>query len=258
MTAKDSVGTLLLVGVTSVLIVMGVVLFGELNRTRIDSETFCPIDAVVSRTTVMLIDRTDPLNVQHISKVHRVIEDIKATLQVGERFSIFFIEAQTTPIPVPVFTICKPPTGAQTNRFTRNQSFADKRYRERFEEPLSELLVALETPVRETQSPILETISTVSNLPSFVSAIEVRKLIIVSDFLQNTEGFSHYQNSVDYETFRSSSYARLVQADLKRVAVNMVYLDRLESNAQSQLHELFWYAYFKDAGAIASNGGRRD
>ena len=77
-----------------------------------------------------------------------------------------------------------------------------------------------------------------------------KQLVIVSDMLQNTAGFSQYHGVEPFDTFRQSPYYIKVRTSLSKVEVTLFYLRRSTSgNLQGRRHIEFWENYFKDAGA---------
>ena len=81
-----------------------------------------------------------------------------------------------------------------------------------------------------------------------------RRLIVVSDMLQNTPEYSHYQNGADFSAWRNSAHGReFPQFSLLGVEVEILYLKRTDDfarAAQNRGHVRFWEDYFVELGAF--------
>ena len=78
-----------------------------------------------------------------------------------------------------------------------------------------------------------------------------RRLIVVSDLLQNVPDYSHYQAKPDLEQWRDKPYAReFLQLSLLDVDVDILYLKRIDAGSlQTRGHVAFWEDYFDAVGA---------
>ena len=67
--------------------------------------------------------------------------------------------------------------------------------------------------------------------------VQDRRLIIVSDLLQNVATYSHYTTAPDYEQFRHSPYAKFVSTSFAGIEVEIVYLNNQTAREAGQPHE---------------------
>ncbi len=214
-------------------------------------EKLCPSDQSVPHT-VILVDRTDPFTDLHTRLFDSVVERRSAALRKGERLSIFLIEARTPVRPAPILSLCKPDDGSDANWLYQNSTLLQRNFEKRFAQPLTALVDRLHEPAQAPASPILETLRAVSLLPSFREAQEHRKLIVVSDLLENTARYSHYTTTPDYRGFRRSPYGASVLPVLEGVEVELVYLSNERAQRrQGTVHLAFWQSYLTEAGARA-------
>ena len=175
-----------------------------------------------------------------------------AALRAGERLSIFLIEARAPARPAPLLSLCKPNDGSDANWLYENKTLLRRVFDKRFAQPLTALVDGLREPAQAPASPILETIRAVSLLPSFREASGRRKLIVVSDLLENTARYSHYTTTPDYQDFRRSPYGASLLPPLRGVEVELVYLpNQRAQRRQGTAHLAFWQSYFTQAGARA-------
>jgi len=77
-------------------------------------------------------------------------------------------------------------------------------------------------------SPIMESILSISvtNLSGKKRSKVKRRLILVSDLLQNSQALSFYGNHLDFERFQKSSSYRGLNPDLREVSFELLYLQR--------------------------------
>ena len=216
-----------------------------------DGETLCRSDRSVPHT-VILVDRTDPFTDLHTMLFESAMERGSAALRVRERLSIFLIEARAPVRPTPLLSLCKPDDGSDANWLYENKTLLQRVFEKRFAQPLTALVDGLREPAQAPASPILETIRAVSLLPSFREASGRRKLIVVSDLLENTARYSHYTATPDYQDFRRSPYGASVLPSLHGVEIELVYLpNERAQRRQNRAHLAVWQSYLTEAGARA-------
>jgi hypothetical protein len=77
-----------------------------------------------------------------------------------------------------------------------------------------------------------------------------KRLVIVSDMLENSEAGNHYRGAPDFLAFKlTPAYAR-VRSHLDDVAVTIFYLRRDDAaGVQGVSHIRFWNQWFADQGA---------
>lgn len=220
------------------------------NSDPLDPATLCPKSHPLGHT-IVLVDRTDPLTEEHKALLKGAMDRASATLIPDERLSVFLIEAEAPVVPIPVFSRCKPRDGADASWLYENERLIRARYENEFLEPLSAKIRGLEKPAEAPQSPIMETVRNIAALPEFTDATERRRLIVVSDLLQNIPAYSQYRRAADFDAFIASPYGRSVVADLAGVEVEVVYLRRQKDvHHQGERHLVFWRQYFAESGAF--------
>ena len=249
MNRQDILGATLTVVTLAFLSSMGALAYYVSAPEAHDAETLCPIDRAVPHTA-MLVDRTDPFTKEHTTLFVSAVKRATEALRDHERLSLFLIEGSAPKTPTPILSICKPPDGSGANWLYENKTLLRAQYEERFTAPLSALVERLARSESAPTSPIMEMVRSVAALPEFSSAVRERKLIIVSDLLQNVRGYSHYRSKPIYEEFRSSRYASSVRPDLVGAEVELVYLPNKRARANGTAeHRAFWRQYFAAAGA---------
>jgi hypothetical protein len=204
--------------------------------------------------TVILVDQSEALTDTHRRFALSFIKDYvadDARFSVRSRIALFTFsklnfESQGSPSFRPASDLCRPPS--QGNELYENNRRITKDFYLRFLIPVTTALEqSLTTEVGE-RSPILETLQLISRSQEIEDGGR-KTLILVSDMLQNTAGFSHYRERRSYADFVQSGFASDVKADFRDWNVMVVYLRRYrDRQLQQGAHVDFWQRYFHDAG----------
>ena len=204
--------------------------------------------------TVILVDQSEALTETHRRFAQGFIRDYvtdDATFAVRSRIALFTFskltfDARNSPDLRPVTDLCRPPS--RGNELYENNRKITKDFYQRFLVPVSGALEqSLTTEVGE-RSPILETLQLISRSQEINDAGR-KTLIVVSDMLQNTAGFSHYLDRHRYTDFVQSGFASDVKADFRGWNVIVIYLRRYRDRHLQQAEHLdFWQRYFHDSG----------
>ncbi len=215
----------------------------------IDETDLCPLDRAYPHT-VLLVDKTDPFTPSQQLFLKNLTNKVKLELERYEKLSIYILDDENYLAPTPMFTMCNPGTGAGANEFYQNPPRVQKRFDDFFGAPLEAVLAKLLEGAEAPHSPIMEMLREVSFIDDFNTETPERRLIVVSDMLQNMPAYSHYRRSIDYDGFAASAYADEVAALLGGVTVKVVYLWRPRTrNFQGRGHIRFWDRYFAEFGA---------
>jgi hypothetical protein len=217
---------------------------GALDRT-----TLCPQRGPTGHV-VVLVDKTDPLNFTQSAAFQRLYEDlIDHRVGPGQLVSVFAVDEDYRRTATPLIELCNPGRGEGKSDLTANTRKLEMQFRERFRERLLEQREALVSATPGKTSPIFEMLQLVA-INSFRkhAVTGPRRLIVVSDMLHNTPGYSMYQSPPDFEVFEASEYGRRTGADLNGVEVEVHYvLNAPRLQTRRQLH--FWELYFRRSGA---------
>lgn len=211
-------------------------------------ETLCPIDRRTPHTA-LVVDRTDALTARQAVWLVREMRVLKDHLEIGERLSVYLIDGKTFDDPKPVFSVCRPEDGSNASELTQNPRRLKAKFEKRFAEPLEALAESLRQPVEAPSTPIFETVRGIVERLEFSEAVGHRRLIIVSDLLANTGGYSHYRSGPDFERFRKTTYAQQVLTDLSGIELRFVYLSNpTAAHRQTDKHLQFWQRWAVEMG----------
>lgn len=245
MSKKDQQGVMLALGVA--VIVMLIFVAAAWPKPAYDKVTLCPETEPYGRTAV-LVDASDPLSSSQRTAIHEGLTHLKASLARYERMIIAVYREGAAP--EIVFDMCNPGSGKDASPLYETPTRVQRVYEEKFDRPLNEVLERMLAANTAPQSPILEMIQDISTLYQFDPSAPHRRLVVISDMLQNTPRLSHYRTKPNYAAFVNSDYANSVMADLDKVVVTVFYVSRPGSEKfQNNNHTDFWIRYFKDAGA---------
>jgi hypothetical protein len=215
-----------------------------------DPTSLCPYAPGYAHT-IVIVDWTDPFSESQQRLFRSKILQIRQSLHPLEKLSIYVLDDKNYLAPIPAFAICNPGSGKDVNPLYQNPRMAENLYQQRFGKPLDEIVEKLSSAPTAKTSPILEMVHSVSQVFDFGPNAGGRRLILFSDMMQNMPEYSHFSQRFGYDAFRATSYARRLNADLKDVRVEAVYLLRPELyKYQSQPgHQAFWGNWFEEHGA---------
>lgn len=207
------------------------------------------------RSTVILVDRTDGLASQTqaeiIQRVQTIVED-DSQVFIGERVSVFTLDALSRRNLQPTFEYCKPP--ATGSELTQDPRAIAKRKKVNFDQPLEKSLRV--NVGAGDQSPIAEALSDLSKTEYFRAEGGAR-LLVYSDLLQHTKDASVYNcSSADqliksYTSSRVGSVRRPAFNNLE-VVLNVVPREGLSITSVA-CRDKFWNWFFGDnTGSRAS------
>lgn len=262
LTSKDWVGVLLVI-----LVVVGLAGVGYWRysagkaHVAFDAASFCPIDGAFART-VLLIDLTDEISFiqeQKLKNFMRTLAESQSANSIPQytMLSVYLLsEDDTHQIPTPVVEVCNPGSGEGLSEFTGNPRLANKRFTERFLEPIDEAIGAIVRTQSAKSSPIIESIRGIS-ISAFAASPQEgyeHRLIVISDMLQHSANTSHYRDGQSIEKLDSGRF----KSDLGKVSrVDIKVIDR-QSSSRLQGKELveYWREYFRASGSSLDTAER--
>lgn len=233
---------------TFLLVSLALAGYGLIARETLDPRS-CPASGP-SGHVVLLVDRTDPFTTTQRLAFAELLRELGThRVAPGELLSVFVLGESVDDAVDPVFERCNPGTGAGASAWTSNPRKLRQRHERTFLQPLATVADQLHAAKPAPSSPIMEMLQRVAiNGFRRNGVLGPRQLIVVSDMLQNTSGFSHYRGDVRFERFRDRPYFQRVRVDMHQVRVELRYL--MHSPAlQTEAHARFWEAYFREMGA---------
>ena len=221
-----------------------------IDKQQFDEETLCPVDILYPQT-VFLVDTTDTLDGREQRNLIGELEDVKDSLAEFERFSIYLISEDIGGLSDPLFDKCRPPTGANANKFIESPRLIRQRYEKEFGDKLDEIIQSLPTNESANHSPIIESLADVANrIRRNTDKWSSVRVLIFSDMMQHTADWSHYSGagSMDFERFQKSRLGTTMMMDFNRTDVEVFYLLR-PATPNPELHRKFWTSLLSSANA---------
>ncbi|OLF77657.1 hypothetical protein AWH62_03000 [Maricaulis sp. W15] len=219
MSGRDAIG---LFNMAIIAAVLGGITYLYLTLTpeEYDSETLCLAGALPPHR-VVIIDKTDLYSPEQAAGIEQTILSERDALAVGERLSLYELNESGQLRNTNSFSLCNPGAGEQVNPLYRNPERIQARYEALFAEPLDRALADLVLPKDAPSSPIIEALARLAQHPSFDNTVPGRRIVLVSDMLQNSEIFSVYGRR------RGSLDSRIPPADTVATAIRDTYGDSL-------------------------------
>lgn len=242
---------LLTVGISSVvMLVLAAAGYYLLSRPNgLNPETLCPADGPRGHY-ILLVDKTDPLNFTQKQALSVTLKELIET-KVPEGFlvSVFALGEDFRESATPLVELCNPGDGSNLSEWDSSPKKRKALYMSKFAQPLVELSESLVSAEAAKRSPIFEMLQLVGINGYRKQGINgERRLVIVSDMLQNTAQFTMYKGPVDFAAFEASEYGRKSLPDLQNVKVELHYLMN-SPQLQTKRNLKFWEDFFARAGA---------
>jgi hypothetical protein len=231
-----------------VLVALALLGYGLAARDTLDARQ-CP-SAGPRGHVVLLVDTTDRFTSTQQLAFEQLLRSIASEqVKKGELLSVFMLGEAFDAATRPVFERCHPGTGNDASRWNANPERLRKRYADEFLEPLTAVAQAARQARPAAASPIMEMLQIVAINGFRRNAVDgPKRLLVVSDMLQNTASYSHYRGEPSFERLRELAYFQRVRVDLNTVRVELRYLMHTPA-LQNRRHAKFWEDYFREMGA---------
>lgn len=226
----------------------------ELNKGIIerDPESMCRTDGEISRDTAVVIDATDSFNQSQALLVKKEIKKAIEESLVDERFTLYVLNEVLGENPDRL-SVCNPGDGSKKSELTSNKRRLLKKWQTLFYDKFVNSVDELVGDHVASQSPIMEMIKLVSVKTMYDSSAEQKRIILVSDMLHHTSGYSQYRTASNFNIFKDSAYALEQKPHLSDVNVSILYLIRGKDNKrQNRGHINFWENYILSGGGQIS------
>jgi len=219
------IGILLIIGVAGVSISLFLLKPEKIEK---DPLTLCPVKNGPSAFTSIVIDRTDSFGSISKADVEVELQDILDSTKEYEEISLFVVEpVEKSPLRS-IISVCNPGTPDKADPWTQNPELVAKNWKTKFLTPLGDLLNRLLVEEEAPLSPIMESIQSVSitALGGSQKSSLPRRIILISDLLQNSQAWSLYTQNPDFEAFSEAKVTRGLNPDLRGVSNELLFLQR--------------------------------
>ncbi len=226
-----------------------------------DPETGCP-EAGPAALTAILIDVTDQVGAISRADVLAHLDEYVADSREDEMVLAYEAKPVGNEIGSPLLSVCHPGDPDEASEWTENPRLIRRRLEERFERPLEELFAELLGREPASTSPLMESVQSVavSVLGRHEYAGLPKRLILVSDLMQNTRNLSFFRQAVDYEVFAATAGADALGTDLRGTAVEVLFVQRTAHRRLDGTRGLidFWQRWIEEQGGTLNRVARID
>ncbi len=221
-----------------------------ISSSQFDEATLCLVGNQHD-TTLILLDVTDPVNSTQQARLEALINREIASSRVDTMLAVGIVSEDPENWGE-MFAKCKPKSGAEANAIYENPQFVMERYQEEFIDKVDETLAAAFAGETEDQSPIMEALQAlVADVPDFSNTNSDRKLIIVSDMIQNSETLSFYRGQ-DWGYFVETGGDTRLARNLTGIDIEIIRITRATPNQpDTAIVDGFWTRYFDIQGSNA-------
>lgn len=218
------------------------------QEMAVNPETLCPAATGPVAMTAILFDLTDPLSAAQSKQLLQLIEKEIADASIGTQFTMGIVSEEpdawgaTAPL-------CKPRSGTDVSTLTQNVSLVEKRYEQQFLAPLHDNIQRMISSTGADHSPIMEAMQTlIADTPGYLTFAGPRKVIVISDLLQNSDAMSFYRGD-DWQSFAASPDFLRLNRGLGEVDVVVFAVPRNVAKIKDpRAIEDFWVHYFDAQG----------
>jgi hypothetical protein len=214
--------------------------------------TGCPKDQNYSAIFAVLLDTTDPLSSVQQEIINKKMDEFAEAVPRYGKLEIFTVRSSSVRLIEPLLQVCNPGRASDTNEWTGNPRLMEKRWHQKFMDPLDQSLnAALSKVISTNQSPIMEEIQQVSVQAFFETPpLTAKRLAVISDMLQNSAVLNQYRHPESFEEFQRNPAFVKVRPQLNNVEVTILYVRRTSQfKRQGVRHVEFWQSFFAASGA---------
>ena len=215
---------------------------------HLDPVTLCDPGRPLTGEAVILLDVTDPPSPEQQGRVTEWLREFELTgLHPNERVSLWVLGTGEAGDLARRFCRCYP--GRESDPILHNPAMIAAACDSLFTDPLRRAIATAAATRPSTRSRILEAIRELSEEPELARSHTPRRLIVISDLEQNAPGCCFYRGIPDFVAFGRSPRFRRVRAELRGVAVDVLYLSRGAADVCAPELREFWRSYLTASGA---------
>ncbi|WP_300578166.1 hypothetical protein [Phenylobacterium sp.] len=244
-------GWLQISGVVALTAVVGVTYFMVAKGAKaLDDETLCPREP--SSVTVLLVDVTDPMTTAQKQDFQNQLDHLRRTIPRYGKLIVTKVDSSSSELLKPIIVRCNPGTATDVSEWNGNPRAVQEAHDQKFVAPLEAAFKDLSGASGADRSPILESIQSVAltELAPLESSDTPRKVVVVSDLLQNTDAINFYDRLPSPDELLESAAFRRVRTDLSGVQFEIWMLERSDATTtQPRALVDLWDS------AIAAQGG---
>lgn len=237
-------------GMAAVICLCAVAYVGYRNFTRPpgdDEKTLCPASGPLGHV-VVLVDKSDPMSFTQRKSFTVVYRELLEQVPRGHLLSVYALGDDFTSTAEPLIELCNPGDGRDVSGLDDNPGQRKKIYETRYLKPFLKREDELVTERPGKASPIMEMVQLAGITGFRKHGVKGEKrLVIVSDMIQNTPQLNMYRGVPDYASFGQTPYGVKSRADLHDVKVEFRMLMNTPTIQNERLLD-FWKTYIRQSG----------
>ena len=241
----------------AVIVAIGSIFYINLSKVRIDinSDTLCQVGKQHTDIIAILIDATEGLPDRSARQASIRIEQILSAAPENSLINLYAIKSGNESHIEPIAHICKPSNGEDVSNLTGNKNYSLKQYKERFVKPLRLQINNLIDANSSSTSPLIESMQS-AVIESFEANANTgkKRLIIVSDMIQNTNLYSFYREKPSYKNYtKISTQSGKGMLRLDGITVEILVVARSFPKGTREDVVRFWSLFLKEKGAASGS-----
>ena len=217
-----------------------------------DVQTACRIDGQDAAHTILLIDQSDPFSKNDFGWVEKFVDEEARSLPKYGRLTVVTPSVRDPYAPAQVFSRCSTGSAEAANPILENPRMIEDNWRSAFREPLGHAIKTVLEEDTAPSSPLAEALYAIFDRADFQSGVDHRRVVIVSDLMQNSKSFSMYKAGADFEKFRTTPLGPQIR-DVGGVEVVARIVPRTDYPLPLSDLKDFWRIYFTEANARFSS-----
>lgn len=251
------------ISVIAVAAMLGIIVAGGAwyvsERSAMDAldENLCPPEP--AEYVAVVVDVTDPLTLAQRQDLRNKLDALTETIPLGGRLAFFRVAPAQDKLLEPLLEVCNPGSVTDFSEMSRDLKQVQEKFERGFEQPILDTYEKIFTASGSEQSPILSSMQSVNltELQTGQALQKPRRLILISDLLENTSDLSFYGRLPTAEEVLESAGFTSRRTDLRGVEVELWMLQRsdYQSTQPRALPEL-WNILLREQGARSVSAER--
>lgn len=226
------------------------------DRASLD-ENLCP--PTPEAHVAVIVDVTDPLTLPQRQDLRNKLEALKASIPMRGRVAFFKVDAAEEELLTPLFEKCNPGTAEDFSELDADLRDMERRYREEFEAPYVATYETIFEASGASRSPIMQSVQSVNltELDTPTARAGSRRLILISDLLQNSTRLSFYGELPSAEDVLENPDFQSARTNLRGTEVELWMLQRPDfSETQPRGLPELWTVLLQEQGAARVDADR--
>lgn len=242
----------------SLVFITSIVVFYIFKKQSIDPNTSCLKDLKETpEKLVILVDATSKFTQSQIQALQGFKQKLFNEIPQYAKVVVYKLSGAIISSDDQLISICSPLNPNESNPLIDTKKYVERNWTNKFENKIVRGIEDLSKTKGFKASPIIESIRAVSLLEFSVKDAKKQKLIVISDFIENSDNLSMYRDGVPkIKKLREDKGRAFLSARLNNVEVNFLVLENFPE-LQGKSFQDFWFKYALSNNAVVGNGSIR-